>query len=48
MHRFVLEDREHGLRAVKQWITGTIEIAALQRRAHSAIGFRGELLDGCA
>ena len=43
VHRLVLEDRERGLGAVQQRIARAIEIVALQRRAHAAIGFRSKL-----
>ena len=47
VHRLVLEDGERGLRAMQQRIARPIEVLALQRRAHAAIGFRSELPHRC-
>jgi hypothetical protein len=43
MHRFVLEDAEHGLRTIEERIPGTLELGRLQRFEDAAIGFVREL-----
>jgi len=46
MHRLVLENREHRLGAMQQWIAASIEVVAFQCRADAAIGFLDKLPHG--
>jgi hypothetical protein len=43
VHRLVLEDRERGFRPMQKRVARPIEVVALQRRTHPAIGFGSEL-----
>ncbi len=48
MHGFVLEDREGGIRALEQRMTGPIEVGVLEGIQHLTVGFGGKVLDEIA
>ncbi len=48
MHRFVLEDREGGFRAIEQRMARLIEVGVLERIEHLTVGFSRKALDEVA
>ncbi len=42
VHRFVLEDREHGFALIQQWMSGTIEFLMFEHIEHTAVGLLDE------